>query len=199
MKSWVKVLGLVAVAITASYPLGNAYQAPVKVVKAEPPAQRDIVKIRYWPIFLEVAGPVEGRRLAAQCLQESQLNPSATSHSGARGLCQFMPSAWDTWGNGKDINDPRANIEAAHRYMQWLLAKTGGDFDKALAAYNSGLGNLRRAERLHREVGDTDRRAWLNKYYPRVLGDRAKETQGYVRKINASLNDWSDKDLAPLV
>ena len=95
--------------------------------------------------------------LAAQLEAESSWNPRATSVAGARGLAQFIPSTWlsegvDGNGDGvRDPLDPDDAIASQARYMCRLLATvrgaeplTGDPLDLALAAYNAGLGAVRR-------------------------------------------------------
>lgn len=43
---------------------------------------------------------------------ESSFNPKAANKHGYKGLYQFGPNEWKTWGQGKDIFDPEANIDA---------------------------------------------------------------------------------------
>ena len=60
---------------------------------------------------------------------------------GAVGIMQFMPAtAADL---GVDPTDPVASIRAAGRYLRWLK-NTLGTWPKAIAAYNWGVGNVRR-------------------------------------------------------
>lgn len=73
--------------------------------------------------------------------QESRFNPKAKSPAGATGLMQFMPTTWAELGNGADINDPMAQIDAAARYMVRLHDRFGS-WARALAAYNGGPTNL---------------------------------------------------------
>lgn len=54
-----------------------------------------------------------------------------TSVAGAQGPMQFMPTTWDIYGNGGDINDPHDAILAAAR----LLRANGFRRDKAGALY----------------------------------------------------------------
>lgn len=89
--------------------------------------------------------------IAAQLQQESNWNPKAQSPVGAKGLAQFMPGTWAEWGNGKDVFDPFASIDAQGRYMKHLgefvadMASSENEKVKlTLAAYNAGPGNVQK-------------------------------------------------------
>ena len=119
--------------------------------------------------------------LAAQLEQESNWDPTVVSHVGARGIAQFMPGTWATYGNGKDPFDPIAGIDAQGRYMGHLREFMQKEFnlkdekDKGLitdeklisyilAGYNAGPGNVQK----HGGVPPF------------------AETRGYVEKIQAN-------------
>lgn len=72
-----------------------------------------------------------------------------TSVAGAQGPMQFLPSTWDIYGNGGDINDPRDAIMAAAR----LLRANGFRRDKAgaLYRYNNSAAYVRGVS-LHAQV-----------------------------------------------
>lgn len=72
----------------------------------------------------------------AQINQESGFNPNAYNPSGATGIAQIVPK----WHPGVDANDPIASLEYAANLMASHLANYGGDYSKALAAYNAGPG-----------------------------------------------------------
>ncbi len=72
--------------------------------------------------------------------QESGWNPAAVSSAGARGLTQFMPATAKEWG--VDLNDPKSQIDKGAEYLAYLRDYFGGDTQKALAAYNWGMGNV---------------------------------------------------------
>lgn len=75
--------------------------------------------------------------LAAIHLVETRMGRiRGTSPAGAQGPMQFLPATWEAYGEG-DINDPRASILGAGRY----LAANGGrtDISRALFAYNHSL------------------------------------------------------------
>ena len=75
-----------------------------------------------------------------QIQQESGFNPNARSRTGAAGIAQFMPGTAAAYG--VNVNDPYSSLDGAARHMRDLLKKYGGDYRKALAAYNAGAGNV---------------------------------------------------------
>lgn len=71
--------------------------------------------------------------------QESGFNPNARNPiSGAAGIAQFMPF-W--WARGEfDPYDPIEALDRSAAYLSSNLKRFGGDYSKALAAYNVGPG-----------------------------------------------------------
>lgn len=71
--------------------------------------------------------------------QESGFNPKARNPvSGAAGIGQFMPF-W--WQEGQfDPYDPIESLDRSAAYLSSNLKRFGGDYAKALAAYNAGPG-----------------------------------------------------------
>jgi membrane-bound lytic murein transglycosylase D len=129
----------------------------------------------YFPLIEEKLDqfdiPLEMKYLA---IVESALNPNATSRVGAQGLWQFM------YGTGKEYGlevdsykdercDPIEATIAACRYLKHLH-KMYNDWDLALAAYNSGPGNVNKAIR----------RSGGKKNYWAIINHLPQETRGYV-------------------
>ncbi|MCC5916240.1 MAG: LysM peptidoglycan-binding domain-containing protein [Cryomorphaceae bacterium] len=129
----------------------------------------------YFPLFEETLDrfdmPLELKYLA---IVESALNARARSRMGAQGLWQFM------YNTGKimdleinslvdERNDPYKSTVAAcaylHKMYDWF-----GDWNMALAAYNAGPGNVRKAIR---RSGGKDSYWEIRPFLPR-------ETQSYV-------------------
>ena len=69
---------------------------------------------------------------------ESDFNPQAISHKGARGLMQLMP-ATARMHAVKDIHDPNENIRAGVRHLRLVLDRFKGNLRLGLAAYNAGI------------------------------------------------------------
>ncbi|MCT8339348.1 LysM peptidoglycan-binding domain-containing protein [Flavobacteriaceae bacterium TK19130] len=136
----------------------------------------------YFPMFEEQLDkhglPLEMKYLA---VVESALDPRAVSRVGATGLWQFMFSTGKIFG--LDVNsyvdertDPIMATEAASKYLKSLYSSLG-DWDLALAAYNSGPGNVSKA--IRRSGGKKN--YWnIRKFLPR-------ETAGYVPAFLATM------------
>jgi soluble lytic murein transglycosylase-like protein len=75
-----------------------------------------------------------------QIQAESGFRPDARSPAGALGIAQFMPGTAASMG----VNpmNPQQALDGAARHMASLLKKYGGDYHKALAAYNAGAGTV---------------------------------------------------------
>jgi membrane-bound lytic murein transglycosylase D len=136
----------------------------------------------YFPMFeQELANyniPLELKYLA---IVESALNPRAKSRVGATGLWQFMyPTGkmydLDVSSYVDERSDPIKATKAACQYLS-KLHDIFGDWDLALAAYNSGPGNVNKAIR----------RSGGYKNYWNIRSNLPRETAGYVPAFLATM------------
>ena len=128
---------------------------------------------------LEASGlPLE---IALLPLVESAFDPFAYSHGRASGLWQFIPGTArlqgltiDWWFDGR--RDVVYSTEAAIDYLSMLNRQFKGDWELTLAAYNGGIGNVRKSIRRRGNDGNVADFWTL---------DLAEETEAYVPKLLA--------------
>lgn len=84
---------------------------------------------------------VDIKLLKSIAKQESNFDPNATSKSGAMGIMQLMPFTAEELGVEQPY-DAKSNIMGGAELIAKLLDKYDGDKTLALAAYNSGSGNV---------------------------------------------------------
>lgn len=112
---------------------------------------------------------------------ESAWRPTAYSWAAASGLWQFIPGTGAQYGLRQTAwIDERNSFEkatrASARYLKWLAKRYNGNWELAMAAYNTGEGNIDRAIA---RVGGAD--FW--QIYPYI----ARETRNYVPNILATI------------
>jgi len=95
-------------------------------------------------IFKEEGVPQD---LVWLCQVESAWSPIARSWAAAVGLWQFIPSTGANYGLKQDAwVDERSSFEKATRasakYLRWLANRYAGNWELAMAAYNSGEGRV---------------------------------------------------------
>ena len=171
---------------------------------------------RYDQLFREAicghsSGHYDWLQIKAQAVQESQLDPRAKSHVGARGLMQIMPPTGlidlsiygkaskselrekkreaeaDGWAR---FFDPEISIRNGIEYMarqQRFFHDVKSAIPRwlfCLSAYNAGAGHVIRAQRKARELGwdGSDYHA-MAACLPRITGQHAAETLNYVTHI----------------
>jgi len=134
----------------------------------------------YFPIFEDILAKYEmPDELKYLAIVESGLNARAQSWAAAVGLWQFIYFTGRTYGLHVDWYvdermDPVKSTEAAAKYIKSLY-NMFGDWELALAAYNCGPGNVRKAIRR----SGYKKKFWdIYRYLPR-------ETRGYVPQFVA--------------
>ncbi len=147
----------------------------------------------YFPLFEEYLDkynlPLELKYLA---VIESALDPRAKSKSGAKGLWQFLYHSGTMFGLNvttyiDERNDPVLATEAACKYLEYLF-RSFNDWQLALAAYNGGIGVVKKA--IERSGGKTN--YWeLRPYLP-------AQVKGYVPAFiaaNYAMKYYSNYDI----
>lgn len=136
----------------------------------------------YFPLFEETLADHEmPEDIKFLAIIESGLNPKAKSRVGAMGLWQFMPATGKMYSMNvnRDVDDrmdPDMSTEGAARYLKSLY-RMFGDWELALAAYNCGPGNVRKA--IKRSGGK--RTFWG------IYDNLPKETRSYVPQFQAMM------------
>jgi len=134
----------------------------------------------YFPIFEKYLAkyglPDELKYLS---IIESGLNPRAISRARAVGLWQFMSATGRYYGLNNDWYvddrmDPEKATEAACRYLRDLYGMFH-DWELALAAYNTGPGNVKRAIR----------RSGYKRSFWEIYSNLPRETRSYVPQFVA--------------
>lgn len=117
---------------------------------------------------------------------ESDFNPSAQSHTNAKGLMQIMPDTSKHIAkllklnpNSIDLNNPETNIQLGTYYLKYLM-NNFHNMDTVFAAYNGGFGNVNN---------------WLKdeKYSSDGVSLKnipAQETKNYVKKVNKAIKAY---------
>jgi membrane-bound lytic murein transglycosylase D len=175
--------------LNARTPFNVEYNASLESVirmylKRHKPTMERLMAISefYFPMFEASLDkhdiPLEMKYLA---IVESALRPKAKSRVGATGLWQFMFATGkmydlDVSSYVDERMDPIKSTEAASKYLAKLY-KMFGDWDLALASYNSGPGNVSKA--IRRSGGYTN--------YWNIRTNLPRETAGYVPAFLATM------------
>ena len=126
--------------------------------------------------------------------QESQFDPKAGSHAGAKGLMQLMPYTARRISKGLNLEyskskltkNPQYNVILGSAYLDILLSKYNGSYILTLAAYNAGESRVS---------------AWIKKYGDPRKDDISaidwielipfKETRNYVQRVLENVQVYS--------
>lgn len=118
--------------------------------------------------------------------QESQFSQNALSRTGARGLMQLMPGTAQGEANKLGLsyslsrlsNDPAYNMQLGDAVFSHLMTVYGGCYPLAIAAYNSGPGNVNKWLRDNGDprLGSVSWIDWIEQI-------PFSETRGYVQHV----------------
>ena len=138
-----------AVAVVVSAAVVAAIVAP-RVDKA---VQEIALPLRHEDIIRQQAADkgLDPALIAGVIYTESRFRDQ-TSHAGAKGLMQLLPSTADDIARKSggtafvqgDLADPQVNISYGSFYLRYLLRRYGGNTVLAIAAYNAGEGRVDR-------------------------------------------------------
>jgi soluble lytic murein transglycosylase len=120
-----------------------------------------------------------------------------TSHAGAKGLMQLLPSTADDIARKSggtafvqgDLADPQVNISYGSFYLRYLLRRYGGNTVLAIAAYNAGEGRVDQWVFAARHKGETFDHARhipfpeTRHYVEQVLEMRGRYRERYKREL----------------
>lgn len=136
--------------------------------------------------------PVKWELIKALCTAESGLNNKAVSSSGAVGICQVLPSTFNDikkrtrLPNNANIKNIDHNISASVLYIKYLYSQWSNPRTElarlklTIASYNSGLGNVLKAQHKCNNVSTYD---GIIRCLPMVTGNRSIETTTHVKKV----------------
>ncbi|WP_261815751.1 lytic transglycosylase [Vibrio gallicus] len=149
------------------------------------PSHLRTVSKRAQPFLYLITEKIEERglpmELALLPIVESSFDAFAYSHGSAAGLWQFIPGTGKMYGLQQTYwydgrRDVEAATDAALDYLTYLGRRFDGNWNHAIASYNSGSGRVSSAVRKNRRLGKpTD---FFSLQLP-------KETSGYVPKLMA--------------
>lgn len=149
------------------------------------PSHLKTVSQRAEPFLYLITAKIEEQdlplELALLPVVESAFDPFAYSYGSAAGLWQFVPVTADRFGLERNYwydgrRDVNAATDAALEYMTYLGNRFDGNWEHAIAAYNSGGGRVSSAIRKNKKLGKPTDFFSL---------DLPKETRGYVPKLLA--------------
>ncbi len=142
----------------------------------------------YYPVT-DLAGyvsKIEPALALAISRQETELNPRALSHAGARGLMQLMPATakkvagriGEPYSRDRLLDDWQYNVRLGQSYLAEQVLTFGGSYVLAAAAYNAGPN---RADTWIMDYGDprnsgTDIIDWIETI-------PFSETRNYVQRV----------------
>src|SRR5215204_4613241 len=125
--------------------------AAVVAPRVDKAVQEVVLPLRHEDIIRQQAADkgLDPALIAGVIYTESRFRDQ-TSHAGAKGLMQLLPSTADDIARKSggtafvqgDLADPQVNISYGTYYLRYLLQRYGGNTVLAIAAYNAGEGRV---------------------------------------------------------
>ena len=134
-----------------------------------------------------VQAGVDPNIFEAQIDKESGFDPSAYNPSGATGIAQIVPR----WHPNVDPSDPIASLQYAANLMANHLARYGGDYRLALAAYNAGPGAVQ-------QYGGVPPYAETQNYVARILSAAASSPNFGTESTVARADEFDPAEMLAL-
>src|SRR3954452_19542024 len=125
--------------------------AAVVAPRVDKAVQEVVLPLRHEDIIRQQAADkgLDPALIAGVIYTESRFRDQ-TSHAGAKGLMQLLPSTADDIARKSggtafvqgDLADPQVNISYGSFYLRYLIKRYGGNEVLAIAAYNAGEGKV---------------------------------------------------------
>jgi soluble lytic murein transglycosylase len=172
--------------------------AAVVAPRVDKAVQEVVLPLRHEDIIRQQAADkgLDPSLIAGVIYTESRFRDQ-TSHAGAKGLMQLLPStahdiARKSGGTAfvqGDLANPQVNISYGSFYLRYLLQRYGGNEVLAIAAYNAGEGRVDKWIFDARHKGEAFDRARhipfpeTRHYVEQVLDVRARYREEYGREL----------------
>jgi len=172
--------------------------AAVVAPRVDKAVQEVVLPLRHEDIIRQQAADkgLDPALIAGVIYTESRFRDQ-TSHAGAKGLMQLLPStahdiARKSGGTAfieGDLANPQVNISYGSFYLRYLLQRYGGNEVLAIAAYNAGEGRVDQWIFDARHKGEAFDRARhipfpeTRHYVQQVLDVRARYREEYGREL----------------
>jgi soluble lytic murein transglycosylase len=141
-----RVVWLLAIVVVT-----GAVVAAVVAPHVDKAVQEVVLPLRHEDIIRQQAADkgLDPALIAGVIYTESRFRDQ-TSHAGAKGLMQLLPSTADDIARKSggtafvqgDLANPQVNISYGSFYLRYLLRRYGGNEVLAIAAYNAGEGRV---------------------------------------------------------
>lgn len=140
LRQWVDANGVTHLTLAGPSPKARKKAASLSVQVRSSSKVTKVHETSEWDLHIAEASKlyqIPQELIRAVIVAESNFNPKAVSHAGARGLMQLMPAtAKEVFV--EDEFDPVQNIFGGTRYLRLMANEFGGDLVRTIAAYNAG-------------------------------------------------------------